>query len=304
MRCLHQQAGVEVHYLTKKTFASLIEPNPYVSRVWAFEKEPDEILEHLRHERFDWIIDLHHNLRSTRLKWQLARPSKSFPKLNIEKWLLVNLGINRLPKMHIVHRYLQTVAHLNVQYDGQGLDYFIPASVADVASLSKGRLNAFEYSAFAIGATHATKRLTEEKIREICARATTPIALLGGKTEMEMGERMEKAGGAKMVNLCGALSIHESARILESAASVLTHDTGMMHIAAALHRPIVSVWGSTVPDFGMYPFYPDGMDLETRFEINGLTCRPCSKIGFDRCPKGHFNCMQQQDAAAISRSLP
>lgn len=303
MRCLHQQIGAEVHFLTKQSFAGLIASNPYVHRVWSFKKEPDEVLEQLRQEHFDWIIDLHHNLRSLRLKWQLGRPSKSFAKLNIQKWLLVNLGIDRMPQVHIVHRYIQTVAHLNVQYDAQGLDYFIPPTTADVETLTQGRVKPFQYAAFAIGATHATKRLTEDKILEICRLSPTMLVLLGGKTEAEIGARIAQQAGAKIVNLCGALSIDESSRILESATSVLTHDTGMMHIAAALRRPVVSVWGSTVPAFGMYPFYPDGTDQETRFEISGLKCRPCSKIGYDQCPKGHFNCMQQQDSRAISQAL-
>lgn len=303
MRCLHQQVGAEVHFLTKQSFSGLIDPNPYVHRVWTFKQEPDEVLELLRGEQFDWIIDLHHNLRTWRLKWQLGRPSKPFQKLNVQKWLLVNLGINNMPPVHIVQRYLQTVAYLGVKYDGKGLDYYIPSDTPGIETLSKGRLKPFEYAAFAIGATHATKRLPEDKILEICHQATFPIALLGGKTEAETGARIAQMAGEMVINLCGALSIHESARILESAKSVLTHDTGMMHIASALSRPIVSIWGSTVPDFGMYPFYPDGLNLESRFEVTGLACRPCSKIGFDHCPKGHFNCMKQQNTEAIVRAL-
>jgi ADP-heptose:LPS heptosyltransferase len=101
--------------------------------------------------------------------------------------------------------------------------------------------------------------------------------------------------GTHVINLCGQLSLAQSASIVGQSARVFTHDTGLMHIAAALRKPIVSIWGSTVPAFGMYPFYPDGLDLNTTLEVKDLSCRPCSKIGYDKCPKGHFRCMVGQD---------
>ena len=106
-----------------------------------------------------------------------------------------------------------------------------------------------------------------------------------------------------VVNVCGRLSLHQSASLVRQSAVVLTHDTGLMHIAAALRKPIVSVWGSTVPKLGMYPFYPDGMDLNTSIEVMGLRCRPCSKIGYERCPKGHFRCMREVDAEGVAERV-
>lgn len=314
LRCLRQQLGTEVHVLTKRAFASVVEPNPHVERVFSFEKDVDEVLPALRSERYDWVIDLHHNLRSLRVKFALGCPTRSFDKLNLEKWLLVNTGIDRLPDDHIVHRYMATVAHLGVKYDGQGLDYFIPPDQelrpTDLApQLSKGN-----YVAFVLGATHATKRLPPEKMADICARIQRPIVLLGGKAEMSTAEALTADGGRRTVddreavwssavNLCGRLSLHQSASIVRQAAVVLTHDTGLMHIAAALRKPIVSVWGSTVPKFGMRPFYPDGMDLNTSLEVSGLRCRPCSKIGYERCPKGHFKCMMEIDVERVVEAV-
>ncbi|RTQ44044.1 glycosyl transferase, partial [Hymenobacter gummosus] len=64
--------------------------------------------------------------------------------------------------------------------------------------------------------------------------------------------------------------------------------TGQMHIAAAFRKEIISVWGNTVPEFGMYPFRTEFRALE----VEGLGCRPCSKIGYEKCPQGHFRCMR------------
>ncbi|MEQ1746633.1 MAG: glycosyltransferase family 9 protein [Saprospiraceae bacterium] len=302
-RCLRQQLGAEVHFLTKRAFAPLLEPNPNVTRIFSLEKNLSSLLPDLRRERYDWVLDLHHNLRSARVKWALGRPSRSFDKLNLEKWLLVHTGLDRLPDHHIVHRYMATVGHLGVRYDGQGLDYFIPpAEEVDLPALAPG-LRAGAYVAFAIGAAHATKRLPAVKIAEVCRHLGTPVVLLGGRAEMAAGAQIAATAGPHVLDLCGRLTLHQSASVVRQAGKVAAHDTGLMHIAAAFGKPVISLWGNTVPRFGMYPFYPDGVTGEARFEVLGLSCRPCSKIGHESCPKGHFRCMNDLDTAAIAQSL-
>lgn len=296
VRCLHQQLNATVHFCTKKSFVAPIEHHPAVAKIFTFERDVEEVVPALRAENYDWIIDLHHNLRSARLKWALGRPNRAFPKLNIQKWLYVNLKINCLPNRHIVDRYLDAVRHLGVQYDGQGLDYYIPETVTTDITQIAPQLQPNAYQAVVLGATHATKRLPLPKAIALCQQLSGPIALLGGPAEAEEGTTIAQHIGTRAVNFAGKCSLHESARILQHAQRVLTHDTGLMHIAAALRKPIVSIWGSTVPAFGMYPFFPDECSgEEARLEVNTLSCRPCSKIGYTTCPKGHFRCMQDQD---------
>ncbi|RMD70884.1 MAG: lipopolysaccharide heptosyltransferase family protein [Bacteroidetes bacterium] len=302
VRALHRQLGAEVHVVVKKAFAPIWEANPYVRRVHAMERHIGELIPDLRRQRFDYVADLHKNLRSLHLRLALRRPGRAFPKLNFRKWLLTTFKWNVLPDVHIVHRYFEAVRPLGAHYDGEGLDWFFPeGQVQDAAAfgLEPGR-----YVAFAIGAAHATKRLPFGKMEAICRLLQRPVALLGGPAEADTGERLARTAGPHVHNLCGKTTLHGSARVLEQAGAVLTHDTGMMHIAAALRKSIVSVWGNTVPAFGMYPFYPDGAGIPSRiFEVRDLSCRPCSKIGYDRCPKGHFHCMERLDAAEIAAAV-
>ncbi len=302
-RCLKQQLGAEVHFLTKQAFAGLITPNPNVDKVFSLEPKLSQVIPALKAEQYDYVIDLHNNLRSLRVKLALGRPAASFNKLNPEKWLLVNMGLNFIPETHIVQRYLATAKHLGVEYDGQGLDHHIPASESVALEQLSTKLQNGQFIAFVIGATHATKRMPPEKMLEICQNLQLPVAVLGGKSEMAAGQYLAENGGGNTVNLCGQLSIHQSASVIDQSAAVLTHDTGLMHIAAALKKPIVSVWGSTVPQFGMFPLYPEGTQLNTSMEVEGLKCRPCSKIGYNKCPKGHFRCMMDIDVQEISRVL-
>ena len=309
VRCLKQQLNAEIHFLTKKGFRGILDPNPYIDKVYTIQSKVGEIKTELRKEKYDWVIDLHHNLRSWQVKWILDRPSRSFNKLNLAKWLMVNLKWNLLPKTHIVHRYLDTTKKLGIQYDGKGLDYFIPegqqVQLRDIDCASKytpdqrKALQQGQYVALVIGAAHATKRMPLAKLVEICKGIQQPILLLGGPDDRATGDQIVQQAGTHVINTCGQYSLHQSASLVKQAAQVITHDTGLMHIAAALRKPIVSIWGSTVPEFGMTPFYPEGMDENKTFEVANLSCRPCSKIGYDVCPKGHFQCMNNIDVAKI-----
>jgi ADP-heptose:LPS heptosyltransferase len=128
--------------------------------------------------------------------------------------------------------------------------------------------------------------------------------LLGGKADAPVGQAIAERSGRHVANWCGKLNLQQSASVLQQAAAVCTHDTGLMHMAAALNKPMVSVWGNTVPAFGMTPYYPERHPApRTLKEVNGLSCRPCSKIGYQTCPKGHFRCMLEQNLDEIAEAL-
>jgi ADP-heptose:LPS heptosyltransferase len=316
VRCLKQQLGADVHFLTKSNFEKILSSNPYIDRVFSIEKKVSEVIESLKAEGYDAVIDLHGNLRSLQVKFALSVRSYTFDKLNFEKWIMTNLKINRLPNSHIVDRYLKTVEPLGVKNDGNGLDFFIPKQdeidvMSDVRcqmSESKTGHSSFsnnhpsvKFVAFVIGAAHATKRLPTEKIIEICDKIDRPIFLLGGKEDAERGNIICAKSKSHVVNLCGKLNLNQSASIVQQAEKVVTHDTGLMHIAAAFGKDIVSVWGNTIPEFGMTPYLPSANSQI--IEVKDLSCRPCSKIGHDQCPKGHFKCMQMIDTLTIAAAI-
>lgn len=299
VRCLSTQINdVEIHYLTKSRFAGIIESNPYITKVYSYKESLKEVFPLLRNERYDQVIDLHNNIRSHRVKWTLMRPSVSFNKLNIEKWLMVRFKVNRLPAIHIVDRYLETVSFLGVKNDAKGLDYFIPEKdeiqiTKDYPELSGG------YIAVAIGGNHNTKIMPADLVADVINNLNLPVILLGGKEDAERGELIVRLTQNKSLNLCGRLSLMGSASIIKQAHAVISNDTGMMHIAAAFQRPMVSVWGNTIPEFGMYPYLSDSTPSYIA-EVKNLKCRPCSKLGYKDCPLKHFNCMRMQDTRKIA----
>ena len=303
IRCLKLQVpDAEIHFLTKHSFASILQANPYIDKVISIDKSVAEILPELKKVGYDFIVDLHHNLRSKKVITSLKKSSASFPKLNFKKWLLVHFKVNKLPNIHIVDRYFAAVARLGVKNDLQGLDFFIPDSNSfDTLKIPQEFKS--NYVALVIGAQHFTKRMPNAKLIELCKHIKQPVILIGGKEDAANAEEINSACQHKIFNACGKFSLFESALLIKNAAVVITHDTGMMHIAAAFHKKIISLWGNTVPEFGMYPYIPSEPENNVSFEVLGLSCRPCSKIGKRSCPKGHFNCMNQQDITAIAKHL-
>jgi len=294
VRHLKQQVeNAEIHYLTKSDFAPLLKANPYIDRIHLFDGNMRTTLDRLKKMEIDYIIDLHHNFRSLRIKTGLKRIAFSVHKLNWKKWLLVNFKMDRLPDRHMVDRNLDTINVFIEKRDEGGLDYFIPEQEeVDTRSLPAAFRDG--YIGLSIGAQHETKKLPVDLLVKLCHTLEHPVVILGGPGDHKTAETIVSSlPGNNIYNSCGKYSINQSASLVRQASVLITHDTGLMHIGAAFQKKIISVWGNTIPRFGMFPYRPDPSSVQ--FEVNGLSCRPCSKIGYQKCPRGHFRCMVEQD---------
>lgn len=303
IRCLKQQLPeVELHVLTKPAYQSMCTANPYINKVYEFRGGWVDLIKQLRHEHYDYVVDLHKNWRSLRVRLALLRPSASFPKLDFQKFLYTKLKIGKLPQVHIVDRYFNAVERLGVHNDHQGLDFFFNENdELHYEDLPEPFRDGFV--AVVIGGQHATKILPEDKVVEVCEALDYPVVLVGGPEDASRGDRIKAKVGAGVGNSCGRLTLGQSASLLRLAEVVLTNDTGMMHIAAALRKPVVSVWGNTVPEFGMFPYLPQGMKPAVIIENKKLRCRPCDKLGYAKCPKSHFKCMKELDPKEIAEKI-
>ena len=304
VRCLKEQLpNSEVHFLTKSSFRSLVEHNPNIDKVITIDSSIKEVISELKEEKYDHIVDLHNNIRTRSLAFRLRRPTTRFPKLNLEKWKLVKFKKNSMPDVHVVDRYFEAVKSLGVKSDGKKGDFAIPETENVDVKTSFG-IESGPFISLVIGAKFKTKQLPEEKLIELINKIQLPIILIGGPDDRELGDRLiQLSSNQNLFNSCGDFSILGSASILKQSNNVITNDTGMMHIAACFDVPIISIWGNTVPELGMYPYRPSEESSFSIHEVKGLNCRPCSKIGFDSCPKSHFDCMMKQDIDGIVENL-
>jgi ADP-heptose:LPS heptosyltransferase len=295
VRCLKKQVpNAEVHFLTKPAFKYIYDNNPYVDKLLLLKPSLTDTINEIKAEQYDHIVDLHNNLRTTLIKLRTGIKSSTYKKQPIKKWLSLKFKLKLIAPTHLVDRYLEATKPLGVVNDGKPIDYYIKAEHQLDKLLPASHQNG--YISFIIGATHFTKRMPNEKIISICSKLKLPIVLLGGNDVKTNGDVIAETIGASVYNACGKTSLDESVFLVSKAQSVIGFDTGLTHIAEAFNKPIISIWGGTVPELlGVQPYMVKDV-LVAGIELD---CRPCSKFGLEKCPLGHFKCMNDMPEGEI-----
>jgi heptosyltransferase-2 len=288
----------QIDFLTKENFVPLLEQNPYLNNIFTLEATIKATSEKIVKGQYDLVIDLHKNLRTKALYFLSPISTKwlTYDKKTFRKWSAVHFKI-AYPKIHVTEQYFTAVKSLGIKNDGLGLEFHLTQ-----AEIKESGIVPFTHSAgfavFALSATHFTKKMPFEQWEILCREIKMPVILIGGTEEAEMGKQLEALDDFKIINRCGKMSLRQSAALIQKAKYVVTHDTGMMHIAAAFNKKIYSIWGGTIPEMGFYPLVKDP-SKNILLEVENLNCRPCSKYGRENCPKGHFKCMKTIDISPI-----
>lgn len=288
IRCLKKRyPTAELHFCTKRKYEDLLRSNPYIDKFHYLENSLGCLTKQLIYEKFDVVIDLHNSLRSNLIKPFLGSRVMTYNKLNLRKYLYVKFKMNTMPVEHVVDRYMQAIHSLGVTNDNRGLDHFVDPSEDVLTEIFPIEFQS-GFVAYITGGDHYTKRLPVQQMITLCRQIDKPIILIGGQADRARAQKVcDELSNYRIFNACGLYTINESASIVKKAFIVFSHDTGLMHIAAAYKKSIISIWGGTTPILGMYPYL-------TSFEVvehSTLACRPCSKNGRGDCPQKHFNCM-------------
>lgn len=288
VRCLKLQLpNAEIHFLTKPAFKYIYEGNPYVDKLLLLQESLSATINEIKAKKYDYLIDLHNNLRTSIIKFRTGIASFTYKKQPLQKWLYLKWRWRLISGKHLVDRYLETVAFLGVKNDGKPINYYLKQQYQLPDLLPATHLP--DYVVFIIGATHFTKRMPNEKVAQICRDINYPVVLLGGTDVQANGDEITSFTGVKVYNACGKITLDQSVFLLTQAKKIMGFDTGLTHIAEAFNRPVASIWGSTAPELvGVWPYQAK----EAEVVAIDLYCRPCSKFGFEKCPLGHFKCMR------------
>ncbi|MCS6790822.1 MAG: glycosyltransferase family 9 protein [Bacteroidia bacterium] len=276
----------EIHYLTRKQYKPLVEHHPLLHGIHTWPPS-----EWIVQTNWDGVIDLQKNLRTLPLRWLLkAKHFTTFPKENWRKWWMVRLK-KRISIPHVVVRYAQALRPWGIEPEGIGpLEVFVPPEIEKEVQEElhvKGGTHA-RWLAVGLGASYVTKKWVVGYFQQLLTQLEMPVILLGGLSEAEEAQTIAQNLKAPTVIGAGRYSLLHTAAALRQAAWVLSHDTGIAHLAAAADKPVAVLWGNTIPEFGMTPWKVP----QCHIEVPSLPCRPCSKLGFSRCPQGHHDCMR------------
>lgn len=303
LRCIRNSyPDIQIDFLTKEHYVDLVSSYPQISKVLLYKNSLWETAQDIVEQEYDAVIDLHSNFRTHLLQQLLPRslPYYRYKKKSLRRILSVWLKKNVYQGEKVPEQYLQALSQFGIKNDGKGLEFHIPKK--DWVYLSDVPLtHRAGYAVISLGATHFTKKLPLKKWEELIHQLEVPIILIGGDQEIALGQYLEQLDEFKILNKCGHYNLHQSASVVAQSIFVITHDTGMMHISAALKKKTISIWGGTVPYLGFEPY---GIDSEKSIFIENteLSCRPCSKYGRADCPKGHFKCMNEISVGEIVKA--
>jgi ADP-heptose:LPS heptosyltransferase len=299
IRCLRKRfPEATIDFLTKASMSDILKADPNINHIVHWEGSPADMAKQIVSSEYSHVIDLQDNLRTRILEqWlpaniQVLRYNKHRIRRTLSVWFKKSFYHG-----HVAEQYLLAMASLGVKNDGLGLQYHIAPedkiTINDVPFTHKAG-----FAVLCIGATHYTKRMPEQKWVELIQKIRMPLVLIGGEAERALGDRLADLDSFKVINKCGVYSLGQSASAIQLSKFVITHDTGMMHIAAAFDKKTLSIWGGTIPELGFAP-YMRSPEKNIIIEQKDLSCRPCSKYGRSSCPKKHFNCMEKMDIDQI-----
>lgn len=297
IRALHRRfPEAEIHFLTRRQYKPLLQYHPQLTAV--HEWPPANPLRDLL---WEGVIDLQKNLRTLPLRWQLRyRTFSSFPKENFRKWLMVRLKKPSLLR-HVVERYGMALRRWGICPDELGpLEVYVPEAIEEkIHSLLLSSLGEGPRVAVGLGGTYKTKRWLIEYYEVLLNRLKLPVILLGGESEAKEAESLARMLSVPVVVGAGRFSLLETTAAIRLARLLITHDTGTAHLGAAMGTPTVVLWGNTVPEFGMTPWKVPHINIE----VKSLPCRPCSKLGYSMCPRGHHDCMRALTPDYVEKRL-
>lgn len=284
----------EVSYLTKKQFVPLLERFENISEIIPFHNYRQTIPD-LKSRKFDLIIDLHSKLRTFVIRMLINAPHKVvYSKHHLRRYLLVK-KIHKKPVESTVLLYFNVFRKLRIDKDptdhypqlisGKPTGPCIDELGTAINDPGKKLIALFP------GATHPTKCYPLDYlsvvIDELSSERDCRVVLFGSAGEKGIVNRLIKLCSSEPLNWCGRFDLAELIDVIYLFDIVITNDSGPMHMAAALKKKQVALFGATHPILGFKPHNDNAVVLQTE-----LSCRPCSLHGGKECPRKHFLCMK------------
>lgn len=291
-----------ITYWVKEEYAAVVRHDPALDHVRVLERDArrieDVVSMSAELEDHDLIVDLHGNARTRILTFrQQARVVRTRSwRMARARWVHARWS-RPTPLPSVLERHAATLAPLGVKVTGVPR-VTVPVADEDWAATALAALGAERPCvALAPGALHATKRWPEERW---CALDERLEGL--GLARVVLSTTAERRGLPRLAaRIEGSTTATWLTGSLERAAAALgrcrvavTHDSGLMHLAAARGVPVVAIFGSTSPVLGFAPAGEGHALVQTE-----LACRPCTLHGRERCPLGHFRCMTDLAPEAV-----
>lgn len=298
-----------IHFLVRKGNENLLEHNPSIDKIWIWDKRQNKLsnlfslLFQLRKFHFDLAVNCQRFFSTGFLMSLLkAKEKRGFSENPLSNFYSQSFPHTLSPKgtqnpIHEVNRNISLLSGLMSTKILPPKIIPIPDELNKVQSLvPEGK-----WIVLAPASVWFTKQWPLERWKELISLLPEdfiPI-LVGAPGDYELADKVlgNRLNG---LNLCGKLSLRESAALMYLAHRVVCNDSAPLHLASAVSAPISAIFCSTIPEFGFYPLSPDSIIIQ---ESQGLACRPCGLHGKKACPETHFKCGLNISAQQVLDSI-
>ena len=297
-----------IDFLCIPVTSELLKNNPHINEIIPYDKKNSgingfiELIKKLRTKNYDIVISPHRSFRSSIISF-LSSSAKtiSFDKSSFN--FLYNEKVTYSKDIHEIQRNLKLLEPLGI------IENKLIRPEIFISEQEKRKIDSIFYEhkiksnekfiVIAPGSIWFTKRFPEEKFVNLCNILSTLnliIFLIGSKDDKKISDFIvNNSKNRNFINVTGSLTILESAELIKRSELIITNDSAPLHTANSVGTNVIAIFGATIPEFGFYPYGKNDVIIET----NGLTCRPCSIHGGNKCPIGTFVCMKNIDEEKI-----
>ena len=287
-----------IDYLSKESYVGIVEAFGCIDTIHIW-KNKRNILKKLRKQKYDLIIDLHSKLNTFIIK-SLIRGKKTLT-YNKKHYLRKKI-VKKITGKSIVSTvdlYLSALKKIGIT---KTVEY--PKLYPDKLkknSLEK-RFPGKKLIGIFPGALHFTKMYPLEKlanfIDSVPSKWNCKFIILGSKSERLLSAELQENTKAQLLDICGEFNISQLISVINNMDVIISNDSGPMHIAAALSKSQIALFGATHPRLGFAP-----LNKKADIIFSNISCQPCSLHGSAICPKGHFLCMNSISPELIKKNL-
>ena len=282
--------NAKVDFLLRKGNQGLLENHPHITKVLIWDKKKNKqknlikILQSVRNEKYDYVINLQRFFSTGFITtFSKGNTTIGFDK-NPFSFLFTNSIKHKIENgVHEIERNLNLIAEIT---DNKVINPKLYPSKKDLKAVENYLSQ--PYICIAPISVWFTKQFPAEKWIELIDKIEQNIYLIGGNEDFEKCENIIKnCQHNNVMNLCGKLSLLQSAALIKNAEMNYVNDSAPMHLASAMDASTTTIFCSTIPDFGFGPLASNSKVVETKEKLD---CRPCGLHGFKKCPEKHFKC--------------
>jgi heptosyltransferase-2 len=291
---------------------NILENNPHLNEILVYDKKGKEkglknlfrIVRRIKKKSFDLAIIPHRHIRSALLAYLAKIPQRiGFDKSTGS--FLFTQSVTYQNNLHEVDRNLRLLKDFSHDLSDAAPELFPSSEDFSYASQLLQNAGVKENDrlvGIAPGSVWATKRWLPERFAEVSdllmKKARVKVVFLGSEQDGKLCSAIANLMEEEPVILAGRTTVLQSAAVISKCKVILSNDSAPVHIASAMKRPVVEIFGSTIPEFGFGPYGEGHIIIEKKME-----CRPCGIHGKNKCPKKHFKCMTEITTQEVFEEL-